>query len=117
MTDDLLERLDKLAAKSPGGEWYVSGTGYVCARGSGIVISSDAVLPQDAAFIVSLVNAYPALAARLRAAEKVCEAASKSWEHKSGCNAYFNDECDCGFWQMRDALEAWRRARSGSETP
>ncbi len=126
MTRDILDELDEKAVRATARPWTAEYRYVGCAdneadlselemaRQSGLggnIVESpepdrgqlDAV---DLAFIVSLVNAYPQLAARLRAAEAVCEVAQE----------FLHDFCHektCTPGALQRVLEAWRRARSG----
>lgn len=75
-----LDELDRLHAASTSGEWRVSTTGDVYTR-SGMervgvrYANSWAAEGKDITYVVALHNAYPALAAEVRALREVAEAA------------------------------------------
>lgn len=99
---DVLDKLDQLAEQATARPWPDWREEKICAASLQVIAS----LPQaDAAFIVALVNAYPALAARLRAAEAVCEKLRR----------HFGPEYATSNWEIRNdtraALEAWRLLR------
>ena len=116
MSSDLLATLDALAAKATARPWRIHeprpDTIYapqLLTEDGGILaeMTSYGKMRADARFLLALVNAWPAISAELRAARAVCETIRTFRE------SYARPE-DTNVW---GAIDAWRRARSGSETP
>lgn len=104
-TPDILSTLDRLAEKATERPWADIESRVFVNKPSYIYNSGERNSP-DSAFIITLVNAYPQLAARLRAAEAVCAVVTSNVEASSqALHAWFRN--------LEVATAAWRKLRDG----
>jgi hypothetical protein len=110
MTDQELERLEALEKGASEAPWTCTGNTFyvreVSREKPGKENFEYFVMPGNsgtAAFIAAMRNSFPALVARLRAAEKL----EKYAGHYANCTVP-HGQCSCGY---STALEGWRRTR------